>query len=52
MKKFINSVISFFKSIFGQDIQVSIENNNKYHIKKNKNCDISINENGDKNETK
>lgn len=29
MKKFINSVISFFKSIFGQDTQVSIENNNK-----------------------
>ena len=52
MKKVLKSIVSFFKSIFGKDIEVSIENHNKYSINKNKNCDISINENGGNNETK
>ena len=50
LKNIINSIVSFFKSIFGQDIKVSIENNKKYDIKKNENCNININEHGDNNE--
>ena len=52
MEKVLKSIVSFFKTIFGKDIEVSIENHNKYNINKNKNCDISINENGGNNETK
>lgn len=52
MKKVIESIISILKSIFGKDIEVSTENHSKYNIKKNKNCDISITENGGNNETK
>lgn len=52
MKKIIDSIISLLKSIFGKDIEVSVENHNKYNIKKNKKCDISITENGGNNETK
>lgn len=46
MKKLIKSIVQFFKSIFGQDINISIENNKKYDIKKNENCNININEHG------
>ena len=50
MKNFIKSIVNFFKSIFGQDIKVSVENNKKYDIKKNENCNININEHGGNNE--
>lgn len=46
MKNFIKTIVNFFKSIFGQDIKVSVENNKKYDIKKNENCNININEHG------
>ena len=36
MKNFIKTIVNFFKSIFGQDIKVSVENNKKYDIKKMK----------------
>lgn len=52
MKKIMDSIIKLLKSIFGKDIDISIENHNKYNIKKNKDCDISITENGGNNETK
>lgn len=52
MKKILKSIASFFKSIFSKDIEISVENHNKYNINKNKNCDISISENGGNNETK
>ena len=32
MKNIIKSIVNFFKSIFGQDIKVSVENNKKYDI--------------------
>lgn len=44
MKKIIDTIIKFFKNIFGQEIKVSVENNKKYNINKNKKCNISINE--------
>ena len=44
MKKIMDSIIKLLKSIFGKDIDISIENHNKYNIKKNKDCDISITE--------
>lgn len=50
MKNFFKSIVNFFKNIFGQDITVSVENNKKYDIKKNKKCNITINENGGNNE--
>lgn len=46
MKNIIKSIVNFFKGIFGQDIKVSVENNKKYDIKKNENCNININEHG------
>lgn len=46
MKNFIKVIINFFKNIFGQDIKISVENNKKYDIKKNENCNININERG------
>lgn len=52
MKKVLKSIITFFKLIFEKDIDISVENHNKYNINKNKSCDISINENGVNNETK
>ena len=50
--KILSSIISFFKTIFEKDIKISVENNNKYNVKKNKKCNISIIENGDNNEAK
>ena len=50
--KVIKKILSFFKNLFGQDVKVSIDNNSKYNIKKNKKCDISINDLGDNNERK
>ena len=50
MSNVLNSIINFFKSIFGGDINVSIDKNQKYNINKNKNCNITIKDNGDKNE--
>ena len=48
--KIIKRILSFFKNLFGQDIKVSVENNSKYNINKNKKCNISINDLGDTNE--
>lgn len=48
--KIIKKIINFFKNLFGQDIKVSVENNSKYNIKKNKKCNISINDSGDNSE--
>ena len=50
MKNFIKVIINFFKNIFGQDIKISVENNKKYDIKKNENCNITINEKEGNNE--
>lgn len=52
MKKIIDSIISLLKSIFGKDIEVSVENHNKYNIKKNKKCKINITESGVENDKK
>lgn len=52
MKKIFNAIYTFFKNLFGQDINVSVEKNIKYDVKKNKNCNISINDGGDNNERK
>lgn len=49
MKKVFNSIVTFFKNIFGKDIKVSVKKNQKYNINKNKQCNISINDGGDKN---
>lgn len=48
--KLIKKIINFFKNLFGQDIKVNVENNSKYNINKNKECNISINDSGDNNE--
>lgn len=51
LKKVLESIISFIKSIFSNNISVNIKNEKKYDIRKNKNCDIKINDNsGKKNE--
>lgn len=52
MKKIFNAIIKFFKGIFGSDIKVNIEEKQKYNINKNKDCNIIINDNGEKNEIK
>ena len=52
MKKVLSSIITFLKKITGQDIKVSVAKNQKYSIHKNKKCNISINDGGDKIERK
>lgn len=52
MKKIFTAICAFFKEIFGQDINVSVRNDTKYCFKKNKKCNISINDGGDNNEEK
>ena len=41
MKKFLNSIVNFFKAIFGQDIRVSVQKNQKYNIIINDNGDLN-----------
>jgi len=50
MKEIFKKIISFLKSIFSNDIETKIDNHSKYNINRNKNCDISITENGGKSE--
>ena len=52
MKKVLKSIVNFFKNIFGQDIKISVDNNTKYNVNKNKECNISINDSGEKNDKK
>lgn len=47
MKKIINKLLEFLKSIFSNNINVKIENNNKYNMKNIKKSNITINDNGD-----
>lgn len=49
MNKILNSIVNFFKAIFGQNIRVSVQKNQKYNINKNKKSNITINDNGDGN---
>ena len=49
MKKILNSIVDFFKTIFGQDIKISMKKKQKYNVNKNKKCNITINDNGDEN---
>ncbi len=46
MKKILSSIINLFKGVFGHDIKMSYEKNQKYNINKNKQCNISINDVG------
>lgn len=48
LKKVLESIISFIKSIFSNNISVNIQNKKKYDIRRNKNCDIKINDNNGK----
>ncbi len=50
MKKLLNALKSFFKMLFGEGVEINIENKNKYNIKKNKKCEITITETGADNE--
>lgn len=52
MKEVFDKIVSLLKTIFGSNIEMKIDNYNKYNIKKNKKCNISIVENEDKNERK
>lgn len=52
MKKIFNAIITFFKGILGQDVNISVENNKKYNFNKNKKCNIEINECNNENEKK
>lgn len=53
MKKILESIISFIKNIFSNNISVNIKNEKKYDIKRNKKCNIKINDNsGKKNENR
>lgn len=52
MKKIFDAIITFFKGILGQDINISVENNEKYNFNKNKKCNIEINEFNNENEKK
>ena len=51
MKKILDAIITFFKNIFGQDINVSVIKETKYNINKNKKCNINISD-GEKNNEK
>ena len=44
MKKIFSSILNFFKSIFGSD--VNINNNTMFNFKGNKNCNINFQNNG------
>lgn len=44
VKKFFSSILNFFKSIFGSD--VNINNNTMFNFKGNKNCNINFHNNG------
>jgi hypothetical protein len=50
MKNIIHSIINFFKTIFGQDIKLNVNNNSKYNVNKNKKCNIIINDRSDSND--
>lgn len=45
-KSIFNSIVMFFKNT----INIRVENNQKYNVKKNKNCNIAINEYGENND--
>lgn len=49
-KEILNFIVAFFKKLFEKNINIHVENNNKYNVKKNKNCNISINDSGDNND--
>ena len=43
MKK-VTLIFNFLKKLFGQEMNVNIENNSKYNINKNRKCNININD--------
>ena len=52
MKDIVIKIINLFKSIFSNNVNIKIENDNKYNIKKIKKSNITINDNGEFDETR
>lgn len=52
MKNIFNKIFKILKKLMESNIEINSDNHSKYNINKNKDCNISINENGVNNEKK